>query len=282
MSGDASPKGDPAALPKGDRADVSRPPPSDCGQRARARRSGPETLPLLFAVALSAATGVASGLRILRGLGYAANFGGRNSRSPTFIWGRTHAVAGHIAGWRRRWKLSGATHGQRAARRFNMSGPRIQLAYAVDFLAHSFECCSEHLFALQGMFRCAGKASASWRSFPARGPANLTRERAFLIAHVTETLSQRLKVVRSGIVDFGMVTAHDEFMFIVAENAALEFAGYGHGQSQLWRSRRAPRRDLGMHLEADLGFGAGEQLGKAGGSGSITVAEGASIRLRRC
>jgi hypothetical protein len=180
-------------------------------------------------LALSVASGVASGLRILCGLGYAAKFGRRNSCSPTFIWGRTHAVAGHVAGWRRRLKLSCATHSQRAARRFNMSGSRIQLSHAADFLAHSFKRSSEHLFALQGMLRCAGKASASWRPFPARGPANLARQRAFLIAHITQKLSQRLKVIRSGIVDFAMVTAHDEFMFIVAEYAALELAGYGHG-----------------------------------------------------
>jgi YD repeat-containing protein len=93
-----------------------------------------------------AAAGVASGLRILRGLGYATNFGRTNSCSPTFIWGRTHPLIGHVAGGGRRWKLSRATHGQRVARRFNMSGSRIQLAHAVDFLAHSFERRSEHLF----------------------------------------------------------------------------------------------------------------------------------------
>src|ERR1700739_1178244 len=82
-----------------------------------------------------------------------------------------------------------------------------------------------------------------WESFhlfallSARGPANLARQRAFLIAHITQTLLQRLKVIRSGIVDFGMVATHDEFMFIVAENAALEFAGYGHRQPQFIRGR---------------------------------------------
>jgi YD repeat-containing protein len=186
------------------------------------------------ATASSAAAGVASGLRILRGLGYAANFGRRNSCSPTFILGRTHALIGHVAGGGRRWKLSRATHGQRVARRFNMSGSRIQLAHAVDFLAHSFERCSEHLFALQGMLRCARKASTSGCSFSAHGSANLARQRAFLIAHTAQTPLQRLKVISSGIVDFGMVATHDEFMFIVAENAALEFAGYGHVNLNLY------------------------------------------------
>ena len=75
--------------------------------------------------ASSAVAGVASGLRILRGLGCAADSGRRYSGSPPSARGRTHAVAGHVAGRGRRWKLSCATHGQRAARRFNIRGSRI-------------------------------------------------------------------------------------------------------------------------------------------------------------
>jgi hypothetical protein len=116
--------------------------------------------------------------------------------------------------------------GQRAARRFNISGSQICLPHAADFLAHSFERGSEHLFALQGTLSCAGKAPASRRSFPARGPAVLARQRAFLISHIAPTLAQRLKVIKPGIVDFGMVTAQDDFMLIVTENAPLEFARY--------------------------------------------------------
>jgi hypothetical protein len=105
-----------------------------------------------------------------------------------------------------RWKLSCATQVQRAARRFNMSDSHIQLPHAADFLVHSFECGSEHLFALQGMLSCAGKASASRHAFSARGPAILARKRAFLIAHIAQTLAQRLKVIKPGIVDFGITT----------------------------------------------------------------------------
>ena len=79
------------------------------------------------------------------------------------------------------------------------------------------------------MLSCAGKASASRRSFPARGPAVLARQRAFLIAHIAQTPAQRLKVIKPDIVDFGMVTAQDDFMLIVTENVTLEFARYGHG-----------------------------------------------------
>jgi hypothetical protein len=151
-------------------------PRADIGQPStwyRVSRSGfpmtPERYPSF--TASSAVAAVACGLRVLRGLGYAADSGRRNSCSPTFTWGRTHAVAGHAAAGRgMRWKLSCATQVQRAACRLNMSGSRIQLPHAVDFLAHSFECGSEHLFALQGMLSCAGKAPASWCSFSARGP----------------------------------------------------------------------------------------------------------------
>jgi hypothetical protein len=97
--------------------------------------------------ASSAVAGVASGLRILRGLGYAADSGRRYSASPTTARGRTHAVAGPVARRGRRWKLSCATHGQRAARRFNITGSRICLPHAADFLAPPTSadghCCCE-------------------------------------------------------------------------------------------------------------------------------------------
>src|SRR5262249_23784098 len=44
-----------------------------------------------------------------------------------------------------------------------------------------------------------------------------------------QTLAQRLEVIRRSVIDFGMMTAQDDLMLVIAENAALEFAGYGHG-----------------------------------------------------
>ena len=52
-----------------------------------------------------------------------------------------------------------------------------------------------------------------------------------LIAHIAQTLAQRLEVIEPGVIDFGMVTAQDDLMLVVAENAALEFTGDGHGES---------------------------------------------------
>src|SRR5262249_35665833 len=51
----------------------------------------------------------------------------------------------------------------------------------------------------------------------------------FLVAHIAQPLAQRLEVIKTGIIDSGVVTAQDDLMLIVAENAAFEFAGYGHG-----------------------------------------------------
>src|SRR5262249_50961355 len=50
-----------------------------------------------------------------------------------------------------------------------------------------------------------------------------------LIAHLAQTLAQRPEVIKRSVIDFGMVTAQDDLMLVIAENAALEFAGYGHG-----------------------------------------------------
>src|ERR1700730_9005133 len=109
-----------------------------------------------------------------------------------------------------------------------MLGPRIELLHAADLLAHAFERRGEHLFALQGMLRCA-KASASRLSLSSHRTATLACQGALLIAHIAQTLAQRLEVIEPGVIDFGMVTAQDDLMLVVAQNAPLEFAGYGHG-----------------------------------------------------
>src|SRR5262249_13563581 len=51
------------------------------------------------------------------------------------------------------------------------------------------------------------------------------------LSRIAQTLAQRLEIIKPSVVDFGMVTAQDDLMFVVAENAAFEFAGYGHWQS---------------------------------------------------
>ena len=60
-------------------------------------------------------------------------------------------------------------------------------------------------------------------TFAARASAFRMRP---ISAHIAQTLAQRLKVIKPGIVVFGMVTAQDDFMLIVTENAPLEFARY--------------------------------------------------------
>jgi hypothetical protein len=93
-------------------------------------------------------------------------------------------------------------------------------------LLHAFARGGKHLFALQGMLGCARKPSASRRSLSARRTAILTCQGTFLIAHIAQTLAQRLEVIEPGVI-VGMVTAPDDLMLVVAENAAL---GYGHGE----------------------------------------------------
>ncbi len=79
------------------------------------------------------------------------------------------------------------------------------------------------------MLGSARKASASRRSLSAQRTAILACQGTLLIAHIAQMLAQRLEVIEPGVIDFGMVTARDDLMLVVAENAALEFAGYGHG-----------------------------------------------------
>ena len=110
-----------------------------------------------------------------------------------------------------------------------MRGPHSKLFNAADFLAHVFERRSEHLLALQGVLDGARKARASSRPLSAHCAAILARERTLLVAHAAQSLTQRLEVIKRGVIDFGMMTAQDQLVLVVAEDAALEFAGYGHG-----------------------------------------------------
>jgi hypothetical protein len=109
-----------------------------------------------------------------------------------------------------------------------MRCPRLQLVHAIELPVDAFQRSGEHLFALQGMFGRAWKALTSWRPFAACFAAFFARQRPFLVAHIAQPLAQRFEVVKLGIIDFGMVTAQDDLMLFVAENAAFEFAGYGH------------------------------------------------------
>src|SRR5262249_4829216 len=60
-------------------------------------------------------------------------------------------------------------------------------------------------------------------------PLFRARQGALLIAHLAQTLAQRLEIIKRGVIDFRMVTPQDDLMLVIAENAALEFTGYGHG-----------------------------------------------------
>src|SRR5271165_3076121 len=105
-----------------------------------------------------------------------------------------------------------------------MLGPRIELLHAADLLAHAFERRGEHLFALQGMLRCARKASGSRLSLSAHRTAILACQGALLIAHIAQTLAQRLEVIEPDVIDFGMVTAQDDLMLVVPANSSAAFS----------------------------------------------------------
>src|SRR5262252_1779571 len=175
------------------------------------------------------AAGVAPRLRVFCRLRHASDLCRGNSRTPPSIGQRPHAFARRVTGWRANRKLSRATHGQRAAGRFDMRGSRLELVHAADLLAHAFERRGEHLLALQGVLGCAREACAPLRPFSAHRAALFARQGALLIAHLAQTLAQRAQVIKRSVIDFGMVTAQDDLMLVIAENAALEFAGYGHG-----------------------------------------------------
>ena len=121
-----------------------------------------------------------------------------------------------------------------------MRGARLELLHAADFFVHAFERRGEDLFTLQGMLGCAGEASSSRLSFAARFAALLARQGPLPLTHVAETVAQCFQVIERDVVDPGMVTPQDHLVLVVAENAALEFAGNRHGNLQVFRRRTRP------------------------------------------
>src|SRR5262249_27157658 len=54
------------------------------------------------------------------------------------------------------------------------------------------------------------------------------RKWAFFVAHAAQALAQCLEVIKPRLVNFGMMAAQDDPVLVIAEDAALELAGYGH------------------------------------------------------
>src|SRR5262249_49694473 len=195
----------------------------------KVKPSAKENIAIFFLLLGRAVAGIAPRLGVFFGLRHASDFGRGNSGPRPPIGQRPHAFARRVTGWRASRKLSRAAHGQRAAGRFDMRGSRLELMHAADLPAHAFERRGEHLLALQRVLGCARKACASLRPFSAHRAALFARQGALLVAHLAQTLAQRPEIIRRSVIDFGMVTAQDDLMLVIAENTALEFAGYGHG-----------------------------------------------------
>jgi hypothetical protein len=129
--------------------------------------------------------------------------------------------------WTRR-KLGGTAHGEGAARGLHVRRPCGEMLHAMELSVHPFQGSGEYLLALQRMLGRARKA------LPARGAlaARLTTLRvgqcALFVAHVAQALTQSLELIDPGLVNLGMMAAQDHLVLVIAEDAALELAGYGH------------------------------------------------------
>src|SRR5262249_59080402 len=123
-----------------------------------------------------------------------------------------------------------AARGSTATGGFDMCGRRFELLHAIDLAVHALQRSGEHLLAVEGVLGCARKACASLRPFSAHRTAIFARQGTRLIAHLTQALAQLPELIKGRVIDFGMVTAQDDLMLVITENAALEFAGYGHRQ----------------------------------------------------
>src|SRR6516164_6403754 len=155
-----------------------------------------------------------------------------------------------------------------------MRGSRLELAHAIDLSVHAFQRGGEHLLALQGVLVCARKACASLRPFSAHCTTFFARQGALPIAHLAQTLAQRLEIIKRSVIDFRMVSAQDDLMLVVAENAALEFAGYGHGGPPRVRSTAQNRSSIQYYVQNSISKGYWEPtvLGKDRSTNMSTAA----------
>src|SRR5262249_22176394 len=78
------------------------------------------------------------------------------------------------------------------------------------------------------MLGCARKALSSRRPLAARFTTLRARQCALFVAHVAQALAQCLEVIEPSLINFGMMTAQDHPVFVIAEDAAFELAGDGH------------------------------------------------------
>jgi len=132
-------------------------------------------------------------------------------------------VGGRVGNW-------AARRTARARRAASMCAVRpSSLCMRLISLFTRFNAAVEYLLALQEVLGCVRKACASLLPFSAHRTAIFARQGALLIAHLAQTLAQRLEVIKRAVIDFRMVTAQNDLMLVIAENAALEFTGYGHG-----------------------------------------------------
>src|SRR5262249_40347925 len=153
--------------------------------------------------------GVANSLLLFRCLRRSSNHCSGNSKASPPVRQRTHAFTGCIFSRETRGKLSRTPHGESAARGFDMRRPRPQLLHTINFPVHALQCAGEYLLALQGMFCDARKALAPRPSLATRFAALRARQGALLVAHLTQALAQHLEVIKSGVINFRMVTTQD-------------------------------------------------------------------------
>src|SRR5262249_29979123 len=161
--------------------------------------------------------GVARRLSISRRLRYAPDPCGSNSGAPPSTGQRMHAFARRVFGLRSRRKLSRTAHGESPACGFDVRSPRLELLQAIDLPVHPFQGGGECLLAPQGMLGCARKALSSRRPLAARFTPLCVRQCALLVAHVAQALAQCLEVIEPGLIDFGMMTAQDGPVLVIAE-----------------------------------------------------------------
>src|SRR5580704_13538969 len=117
--------------------------------------------------------------------------------------------------------------------RFYMSVMRLELVQAADFLVDPLQSRSKNPLSLRWPFGGAGKTSATSFGLSAHLPQPLSRQRALLVPHRAQAELSRPQLRAVEVVDGRVMRSENRLIFVMAEQAALEFAGDRHGQSSV-------------------------------------------------
>jgi hypothetical protein len=153
-----------------------------------------------------------------------------------------------VACGRIRLKFCRAVQRKRPSSGLDVGSPSRQVLDAMQFPVHALERSREHLLAVERQLGGTGETSAAWLGFAPALTLLLAYQSAFLAAQLAQADAQRLQPVCVVLINRRVVREAHDLMLLVAQQTALEFAGYGH-LGIIFRDQRSQSLGTGYTCE---------------------------------